>query len=120
MEAPEIRATLTGAVGIRGGVSGTAEIRGKVLPGEPEIRATLTGAGGIDGSINETDQIRGTVTLPNSLQPTIYDGPYTVTPGETAQVLETSGLVMSENVTVEKIPSNWGKITWDGYVLTVS
>lgn len=49
-----------------------------------------------------------------------YDGPYQVTPGQAAQVLQTSGKVMGDNVTVEAIPSNYGLITWNGSVLTVS
>jgi len=49
-----------------------------------------------------------------------YDGPYEVTPSADAQTLDTSGLVMTENVTVNPIPSNWGLIGWNGAVLTVS
>ena len=120
MTGPEIRATLTGTGGIRGGVSETAEIGGAIRPDEPEIRARLTAAAGIGGRVSEADQITGTMTLPKALQPSEYDGPYTVTPGNAAQILETSGRCMTGNVTVEKIPSNYGKITWNGYVLTVS
>lgn len=49
-----------------------------------------------------------------------YDGPYTVTPGRDAQVLETRGKIMTENVTVEPIPPNYGLVTWNGSVLTIS
>lgn len=49
-----------------------------------------------------------------------YVGPYEVTPSAEAQTLETHGLVMTGNVTVAPIPSNWGLITWDGSTLTVS
>jgi len=49
-----------------------------------------------------------------------YDGPYTVTPGQTEQVLETRGKIMTENVTVEPIPPNYGLVTWNGSVLTIS
>ena len=48
-----------------------------------------------------------------------YTGAYTVTPGESEQVLQTSGLVMEQSVTVEAIPSNYGRITWDGSTLRV-
>ena len=50
----------------------------------------------------------------------LYDGPYTVTPGPQAQVLETAGKAMREDVTVEPIPTNYGLITWNGSFLTVS
>lgn len=49
-----------------------------------------------------------------------YDGPYSLVPGDVAQTLGTAGLLMVENVTVGAIPSNYGKISWDGAALTVS
>lgn len=49
-----------------------------------------------------------------------YEGPYRVVPGDEEQVLHTEGLVSTEDIIVEKIPWNYGKITWDGSVLTVS
>ena len=56
--------------------------------------------------------------------PEVYDGEYEITPGDSAQVLQTAGLVMTGNVTVKAIPGtpadNWGRITWDGSKLTVS
>lgn len=48
-----------------------------------------------------------------------YTGEYTVTPGEEEQTLPTEGLVMEQNVTVEPIPSSYGRITWDGNTLRV-
>lgn len=51
-----------------------------------------------------------------------YEGPYSVTPGDDAITLETSGKSMTENVVVGAIPSNYGKITWNGIgtAITVS
>lgn len=49
-----------------------------------------------------------------------YTGAYSVTPGDEDQVLRTKGKYMIEDVTVQKIPSNYGKISWNGMVLTVS
>lgn len=49
-----------------------------------------------------------------------YEGDYTVTPTQATQVLPTEGLVMTQNLTVDPIPQNYGLITWDGSVLTVS
>ena len=49
-----------------------------------------------------------------------YTGPYTVTPNSQTQTLSTADLVMTNNVTVNPIPSNYGLITWNGSVLTVS
>lgn len=49
-----------------------------------------------------------------------YQGPVTITPGAQEQVLETAGLFVDSNITVAPIPNNYGLITWDGSVLTVS
>ena len=49
-----------------------------------------------------------------------YDGPYEVTPAAQAQTFETAGKLMTEDITVGAIPNNYGLITWDGSVLTVS
>lgn len=49
-----------------------------------------------------------------------YEGQYTVTPSEQKQTLYTSSKTLAQNVIVNPIPSNYGKITWDGHTLTVS
>ena len=49
-----------------------------------------------------------------------YHGEYEVTPTEETQTLLTEGKTLSYNVIVNPIPSNYGRITWDGSTLTVS
>lgn len=49
-----------------------------------------------------------------------YEGEYTITPSTETQVLNTRNLRMTDNVTVEPIPQNYGLITWNGSTLTVS
>ena len=49
-----------------------------------------------------------------------FTGAYTVTPSAETQTLATAGLVAQQDITIEPIPSDWGRITWDGSVLTVS
>lgn len=56
----------------------------------------------------------GTVNAPT------YRGSYAITPSESAQVLDTRGFLMGEDLTVAPIPNNYGLITWDGTVITVS
>lgn len=51
---------------------------------------------------------------------TRYTGATTVTPSRSTQILETSGKTIDGNITVNPIPSNYGLITWDGSVITVS
>lgn len=52
--------------------------------------------------------------------PPYFDGPYEVTPGEETQMLLMKDMRASDHVTVNPIPSNYGLITWDGSVITVS
>ena len=49
-----------------------------------------------------------------------YEGPYSITPSASAQTLDTADKRMTGDVVVGPIPSNYGLITWDGGVLTVS
>ena len=49
-----------------------------------------------------------------------YTGAVTVTPSRVTQVLQTAETVLLENITINPIPSNYGLITWNGAVLTVS
>lgn len=49
-----------------------------------------------------------------------YEGPYEATPTQETQVFPTTAKLMAHDFTVNPIPSNWGLITWNGSVLTVS
>lgn len=56
--------------------------------------------------------------LPTTEYPT-YTGATEFTPSDSAQVVETKGQVLASNITVNPIPSNYGKITYTGFVLRV-
>lgn len=49
-----------------------------------------------------------------------YEGEYTITPSNETQVLVTRHKLLTENLTINPIPSNYGLITWNGSVLTIS
>lgn len=49
-----------------------------------------------------------------------YTGAYEITPSAETQVLETKNLRMTDDITINPIPSNYGLITWNGSTLTVS
>lgn len=49
-----------------------------------------------------------------------YQGQVVVTPSEQTQVLNTIGKVVGDNITINPIPSNYGKIGWNGAYLTVT
>lgn len=49
-----------------------------------------------------------------------YIGEYEATPTQSAQVFATAGKSMQRDFTVHPIPHNYGLITYDGSVITVS
>ena len=49
-----------------------------------------------------------------------YEGSYEITPSAEAQVIPTNGLRMTGDFTIAPIPSNYGLVTWNGSVITVS
>lgn len=49
-----------------------------------------------------------------------YHGQTEFTPTQTYQTAHTAGLVVDTDIVIEPIPSNYGKITWNGAVLTVT
>lgn len=75
----------------------------------------------IDGSVvllsevdGEAKAFYGTSIVPQ------YSGEYEITPTDTEIVLPVALKQMMQDLVINMIPSNYGKITWDGAVLTVS
>ena len=48
-----------------------------------------------------------------------YDGPTVVVPSESAQTLSTELTALMSDIVVQPIPSNWGRIVYDGSIITV-
>ena len=49
-----------------------------------------------------------------------YEGDYEYTPSREAQIIPINGKKATDNITINPIPSNYGLITWDGSIITVS
>lgn len=49
-----------------------------------------------------------------------YTGIYEATPSNQAQILPTANRILTDNVVVNPIPNNYGLITYNGSVITVS
>ena len=49
-----------------------------------------------------------------------YDGSYEFTPGDTEQTIPIADKTATADIIIKPIPSNYGKISWNGSVLTVS
>ena len=50
----------------------------------------------------------------------VYHGPTEFTPTNKKQTVPVAGHRLDKNITINPIPSNYGLITWNGSVLTVS
>lgn len=70
--------------------------------------------------VAEPDRVRLSASEAFPVVPGTYDGPYTVTPERVTVVLNTANKMMTTNVVVNPIPSNYGLITYDGSTITVS
>lgn len=74
----------------------------------------------IDDLRKRTEMDLGDAVIEVERDVPLYDGPYSVTPGSTAQTLDTSGKKLISPVTVGAIPQNYGLITYNGRIITVS
>lgn len=107
--------------------SGT--INGSVTP-ETSINGSVSGGGALNGSLSPDASVTGTLssgptisadlTIPSAVGVDPYQGEYRITPNRQTQTLNTSGKYLQNNVVVEPIPSNYGLITYNGSIITVS
>lgn len=49
-----------------------------------------------------------------------YTGEYEITPSDEIQVLNTENKMCINNIVIQPIPQNYGRIAYNGYSLTVS
>ena len=85
-----------------------------------ELRGTLAGVGSLKGTMQGVGKLSGRLSLPEGTRPPEYAGPYTITPTRQAQTIQTEGFILTDNLTVEPIPNNYGLITYNGGIITVS
>ena len=115
----EINGVLASPAGISGQLHGTAAITGE-LSGRPSIFGAIkTERHVLTGRLSGIATLSGRITLPD-IDAEIYTGDTDITPGSTARTLPTNGKMLLTDITVQPIPSNYGLITWNGSVLTVS
>lgn len=87
------------------------------------VSATLTTniitatAEAVKRSVNATADL---ATVTRTEDHDYYEGETTFTPSDTTQTIEVENLVCAENITINPIPSNYGRIEWNGAYLTVS
>lgn len=89
----------------------TVTIKAKITDSVVAVSPSLS------GDISVTAEVINKVRSTNYEE---YTGETIVTPSSVAQVLPTEDKVVLENIVINPIPSNYGLITWNGAVLTVS
>ena len=85
-----------------------------------ELYGTLTPAGTLSGTLTALQGIEGTLTIPSAVGVEIYDGEYEFTPTEDTQTVSIENKMAVQDITINPIPSNYGRITWNGTTITVS
>lgn len=48
-----------------------------------------------------------------------YDGSYSFTPSDEEQIIQSRNLVMRQNITIAPIPNNYGRVSYNGSVITI-
>lgn len=85
-----------------------------------QFNVTFENTEEFDLTFNSDSKFNVEMTTVIEVFPDAYEGQYQITPNAETQVLDTRRLVMIDNVTINPIPSNYGKITWNGSFLTIS
>ena len=88
-----------------------------VLDGELSLDLHIDGDMSLDIPV---DGEAGTVIKVTEHDLPVYSGQTEITPSEETQTLQTANRTVLQNIVINPIPSNYGKITWNGSTLTVS
>ena len=85
-----------------------------------ELIGSLKSSGQLSGFLSASKGISGLLTIPSAVGVEPYTGEYEFTPTQQTQTVEIENKMAAANIVINPIPSNWGLITWNGSVLTVS
>lgn len=64
--------------------------------------------------------IIGVVSIPTTVTNAPYTGSYTIDPSQESQTIPIRNKVATQDITVNPIPDYYGRVTWDGSVLTIT
>ena len=81
------------------------------------LTATLSQENPISCLLSQDHTLTGSISI-DILSP--YIGPTIITPTSEKQTLKTRNETLFEDIIINPIPSNYGLISWNGSVLTVS
>lgn len=76
--------------------------------------------GEIIGTLSGGVTLEAELTIPSAAGVPAYEGSYTFTPSDSTQTIVIEGMKALEDIVINPIPQNYGLITWDGSIITVS
>lgn len=85
-----------------------------------QISGTLSSIGTLSGTLSSGATLSGVLTIPSSVGAEPYQGEYVITPTESEQTIPILGMMATDDITVNPIPSNYGLITYNGSTIMVS
>ena len=113
---------------MQGRIAADGELSGK-LSGGDQLNGALSSAGeltcvlsiesGLSGGLSTDGTLKGVLSAATGETP-VYHGPYELEPTTEIQTVHVAGTVMQEDLIIDPIPSNYGRIGWNGAILTVS
>ena len=85
------------------------------------IPMQITGEKALSMSVSASEEIRCTLGAAFQMASVPeYEGEYEFHPSAAAQTISTEGFLMTHDIVIDPIPSNYGLITWNGSTLMVS
>lgn len=134
--ADHVNGSLKAPDNINGTLSDAGQLFGIITTEAGLIACTLSEPAQLAGSIASTAkqlsgfvastpvQIDAALTVPKRIAPPtgydFYEGEYEYTPTNEVQEIPIAEKVATTNIIINPIPSNYGLITWNGSVITVS
>lgn len=83
------------------------------------LRFEISGDTGISFDLDESDAVEFEIRSPTYIDVDIYDREYVFTPSEEEQVVQTTNKTLAQDITINPIPPNYGRIIWDGAHLRI-
>ena len=84
------------------------------------VRGGLAVDGNLNGRLSSEGSLSGALSTSTGGAGPPYEGPYEVTPTREMQTLSTAGMSCYRNIVVNPIPPEYGLVSYDGSVLTIS
>lgn len=84
------------------------------------VRGQLQTDGSLHGRLSGSGTVSGGLSIGTAGSAPLYEGPYEVTPTRETQTLLTADKQCFTNIVVNPIPPEYGLVTYDGSVMTIS